>query len=264
METEIKGGTAPRQHYPDADTAVRLLTTYFLNRVDQLAYAPPGGDGACPMAPEPLDGCLRAHVAGNAAPPQTITWFKGGKPQGTRKGRFRVGSYAIRPGDNTTRFLVIDCDGGGRHKCPLDDPLGVALGILQVCKRLGLKAYLERSGGGKGWHVWIFFPAPVPAWKARQLGLALCPRDALLVNGEKANPDAQRGIEVFPKQDSIDADGYGNQVWLPWWHGAAEGGNEFVHEDAGGELVPFVPNDFETVAEDALGRALADLEAEQE
>lgn len=260
----IANGACTR-HFPDLDTAVRLLKEFFLNRTDQLAFWPPWGGNACPMVPGDIDACLRAHVDGDDVEPPEVTWLKGGKPGGKKRGRFRIGTYSIKPRDNTTRFLVIDCDGAGRHKCPLADPLDVALRILAACRRLNLPAHLERSGGGAGWHVWIFFAVPVPAWKARQLGAALCPRDALLVNGELANPETQRGVEVFPKQDTVAADGYGNLVWLPWFHGAAEGGNEFVTLDnEDGELAPFVPHNFDTTSEDTLSRALADLEADTE
>src|SRR4051794_5273578 len=48
------------------------------------------------------------------------------------------------------------------------DPLGAALEFLDNCQRAGLFAYLEKSGGGAGWHVWVFFAPGVTAADARR------------------------------------------------------------------------------------------------
>src|SRR5262245_52635124 len=270
QEREGKPGTAADngqsdRHFPDPAAAVRLLRTHLLAREDQLAFWPPWGKAACPMAPADLDAVLLAHVAGTEAPEASVTWYKDGEPRKELLGRWRCGSYTVRPGASTVRHLCIDCDGGGRHARPLKDPLGVALAILLACEALGLPAYLERSGGGKGWHVWIFFSVPVPAVKARALGLLLVPEDVELADGGKADAAASIGIEVFPKQEWVEDEpgAYGNQVWMTWWHGAATGGNEFYRPTDDG-LQPYVPDDFEAAGEDDLDAALAELRPEKQ
>jgi hypothetical protein len=78
------------------------------------------------------------------------------------------------------------------------------------------RAYLERSGGGHGWHLWVFFESPVAAAKVRRLGFALAPRDAMLADGRAADPESSLGIEVFPKQERIVKGGVGNDSGSRW------------------------------------------------
>src|SRR5262249_10920776 len=95
------------RNFPATATAVGLLRKYFLNRTDQLAFLPPWGKNACPMAPASLDGFLEAHIAGDVVDPQEVTWYKEGQPRDKERGYFRGGTYSIKPKDNTTRFMVI-------------------------------------------------------------------------------------------------------------------------------------------------------------
>src|SRR5262245_59383014 len=55
--------------------------------------------------------------------------------------------------------------------------------------------------------------------------------------------------------------GLGNQGWLPWWHGAAEGGAQFYRLDADGELVADDPDGFDTITPAELRAALDQLPA---
>jgi hypothetical protein len=132
----------------------------------------------------------------------------------------------------------------------------VAVAAYRQCLLLGPPAYLERSKSAKGWHLWVFFTPAVPAAKARALGFALAPPDALLTDGGFAEPESAAGIEVFPKCDRIKPDGFGNAVWLPWNFEAKRGGNEFYRRGPSGLLVPFIPLEFDTADGAALDRAL--------
>jgi replicative DNA helicase len=132
------------------------------------------------------------------------------------------------------------------------------------CSQLGLPAYLERSRSGQGWHLWVFFDPGVPARKARQLGFALLPPDALLTDGTFADPSQARGMEVLPKSDGLAGGrALGAQVWLPWYWNAKHGGNVFYRREAQG-LVPYIPDTFEAVDEDTLDAALARLGVNQQ
>ena len=82
-------------------------------------------------------------------------------------------------------------------------------------------------------------------------------------SGEQLAGDGGRGIEIFPKQDAIGPDGSGNMVWLPWWAGAQGAANQFHHLDAAGDLVPFAPEEFETVVEAQLEAVLTRLRPDQ-
>lgn len=233
--------------------AVQILRQHFLDREDVVAWN--ASWNACPTRVVDLDALLLAHLHGVQAPEVGVEWTtKEGKEIGQR-GRFRIGSYAIGK-DNCTVFGCVDCDGGGRHGNPLADPLVVALQILKRCEQLGIPAYLEKSGGGAGWHVWLFFAYRAAAAKVRRLLFAMIPDDVLLADGGLADARANKGLEVFPKQDAINGDGLGNLVWLPWWHGAKEGGNQFYQVKDDGELATYVPETFQTVDEELLDAAL--------
>ncbi len=67
--------------------------------------------------------------------------------------------------DNSCWFLACDFDKDGWQ---LD-----AVAYIEICKRFGVSAYLERSRSGNGGHVWIFFFAPISAVSARQLGMRI-------------------------------------------------------------------------------------------
>jgi hypothetical protein len=253
-------GNDRRGHLDQIGRQISLLHRYFLNRTDRVAFAPPWEGDACPVdATDNLDALLADHLAGEG-PPVPARWKTLKGKEGVVEGHHRLGTYSPAPGPaGLTRFGCVDCDGGGRHGNPLADPLGTALLILDALQRLGIVAYLERSGSGTGWHVWILFAAPVPASKVRALLFAVIPASVELRNGKSADVQANRGLEVFPKQDAVAADGLGNMVWLPFWHGAAEGANQFYRVEADGELRAFEPDDFDTATADDLDAALREL-----
>lgn len=239
---------------PPCDDALRLLRARFFNRTDLVAILAPWGK-PCPVeANGVLDELLLGHLLGDEAPEAKVRYVNR-RGSGAMKGRFRVGSYCPGP-DDATRWLCLDFDGAG-HAGALADPQAAAVATLDVFTKAGLPAYLERSGGGKGWHLWCFFEPPIAAAKAQALGRALAPRDAPLADGGVADPRAGRGIEVFPKQAKVRRKGFGNLVWLPWWRGAAEGGNRFFRPGAGGVLEPFAPDGFATASAEAVDRVLA-------
>jgi hypothetical protein len=241
---------------PARDDALRLLRERFLNRTDLVAILAPWGK-PCPVeANGALDDLLLGHLLGEGVPEAKVK-YANRRGSGAMKGRFRVGSYCPAP-DDTTRWLCLDFDGAG-HADALADPQAAAIAALDAFTAASLPTYLERSGGGKGWHLWCFFDPPLPAAKAQALGRALAPKDAPLAesSGEFADPRSARGIEVFPKQPKIRRSGFGNLVWLPWWQGAAEGGNAFYRRGQDGALEPYVPAEFATAALDAVERVLA-------
>jgi len=241
---------------PARDDALRLLRERFLNRTDLVAILAPWGK-PCPVeANGTLDDLLLGHLLGGEVPEAKVK-YANRRGSGAMKGHFRVGSYC--PGtDDTTRWLCLDFDGAG-HADALADPQSATLAAYDAFTGAGLPAYLERSGGGKGWHLWCFFDPPVPAGQAQALGRALAPKNAPLADsaGEMADPRSARGIEVFPKQPKIRRSGFGNLVWLPWWQGATQGGNSFYRRGATGALEPYVPTEFATAALELVERVLA-------
>jgi len=237
--------------------ALQLLRRYFLCRDDQVAFLAPWGKPSPTPVDGQLDALLACHVRGEA--PEVTVRYR--TPQGeerTATGGFRIGSYTPAV-DGTTRWLCLDFDGGPDHANRLDDPTYAATVAWANFGAAGLPTYLERSGGGHGWHLWCFFDPPIPAAKARRLAAALLPAQVKLASGEQVAGDSGRGIEIFPKQNTITPDGFGNMVWLPWWAGAEGDANQFHSIDGVGEPQPYVPEAFETVTEAQVDAALARL-----
>ena len=216
---------------------IDLLRFHFFSRTHKVAAKMPWGKPHPIEGGNNLDGLLVAHVLGEGGP-------KGKARYGNRKGstkveagHYRIGSYTPDE-QGLTRWLCLDFDGGAEHSDSLADPQGAVIAAHRACTTLGLPSYVERSGGGKGFHLWVLFAEPVPAKDARRLGMAIAPKDAPLIAGSYADARRACGIEVFPKQDKIKKKtGYGNLVWLPWWSEASDGANEF-HRLEGDRLVP--------------------------
>jgi superfamily II DNA or RNA helicase len=118
------------------------------------------------------------------------------------RGREAMGVYPLLT-DDTCWFLACDFDGGTWR---LD-----SLALLEVCSERGVPAALERSRSGAGGHVWIFFSAPSAAGSARRLG-ALLLREAMT---RRAELDLASYDRLFPNQDFLPANGFGNLIALP-------------------------------------------------
>jgi replicative DNA helicase len=248
------------RYIPPVDTALTLLERHFFNRTDRVAFKPPWESAACPaIAGEHLTGYLKAHVSRRTR--VKVRWTSQKHPEGggTKTGHWRIGSYAPAP-DGTTRWLVLDFDGGSDHSSPLADPTAAALFVHCLGWKLGLPCYLERSKSGSGWHLWIFFDPPIPARDARALGVALVPNDLLLTDGRFADASKGIGVEVFPKADDLaGGKSVGHQVWLPWFAEAAPGGNVFYRPIERRGLCPYIPEEFLTATAEQVTAARAKL-----
>jgi len=238
-----------------SDHCVELLQHYFFSRTDKVAFRTSYGKPHPADAGESLVDLLTAHVRGKDVPPVTVH-YRNGNGEENRTGHFRIGSYTPNS-DGLTKWLCIDFDGGSDHPNGLIDPRQAVLLSQQRANDYGIPAYIECSGGGSGWHLWIFFDPMVPAFFSRQLGLLLCPTGMPLANGEFADASVNRGIEVFPKQAKIKPEGFGNLLWLPWWHHAKPGGNEFYVQSMLGRFDPLLPEQFETVTLKQIEQTLA-------
>ncbi|MEX3629084.1 MAG: VapE domain-containing protein [Burkholderia sp.] len=121
------------------------------------------------------------------------------------------GAAQIQPGSSTTLIAAFDLDS---HKgdTPWSDMQGAALRIMGACASFGWCAIPFRSSGGKGLHLYLLWDSPQDAYSVRyglRTVLAMCQlRDGVggVARGE---------IEIFPKQNSVPADGFGNMFVLP-------------------------------------------------
>ena len=117
-----------------------------------------------------------------------------------------VGIYAIMS-DNNCAFLCTDFDDKSCKHRYKDD----VLAFVGVCRDWNIPYSIERSRSGNGAHVWIFFNAVVPAYKARRLGNAIL-TEAMNREGRMAFDSYDR---FFPNQDRMPEGGFGNLVALP-------------------------------------------------
>lgn len=233
---------------------VALLKKFFLRRDDQFPVLAPWGSH-CPATTSDLDAVLLTHILGEETEEAQISLHTSRGLQ-IIPGRFRVGLYCLMK-DGKTPLIILDFDAGNDHDAPLADPLQDALSTLEHAYSLGLAAYLEQSGSGAGWHIWIFPSEPISFEKARLLGLGLTPRAARLKSGGYAMAAAGIGIEVFPKSWQGRGEGKGAAMWLPWWSGAPAGANLFYKKD-GDHAVEYLP-EFAFTSLTAIDSALSTL-----
>ncbi len=139
-----------------------------------------------------------------------------------KKGIGAVGIYAVLPG-NMCRFLAIDLDENTwKHD---------ALEIADVARRDGFQMAIERSFSGNGAHLWLFFSEEIPANKARAMAFSFIDKAC-----ERSKVVSLKSYDkIFPTQDSVANNGFGNLILMPIVCSAAirkeNPGTVFVNND---------------------------------
>jgi hypothetical protein len=133
------------------------------------------------------------------------------------------GLCPIAPGTSTTRVACLDLD-SHKGEVPWDEMDGAAAVIADVLIRQGMHPHEFRSSGGQGVHIYLVWDEPQDAYSVREIL-----RSVLEVCGFKPGTGgvAKREVEIFPKQDSVPADGSGSMFILPF-AGKSEPIGEFV------------------------------------
>lgn len=123
----------------------------------------------------------------------------------------RVGACPMERGSSTTRLALLDLDS---HKGEVSWPDMLALGrrLIEAGALVGLNFIPFSSSGGKGLHLYLIWDGPQDARSVRVL-LSDVLASVGLSNGTRGV--REREAEIFPKQDSIPADGWGNMFVLP-------------------------------------------------
>ena len=117
-------------------------------------------------------------------------------------GAHAIGIYPILQ-DNTSYFIAADFDGNNwQQDCK---------NFIDECQKVGIHAYLERSRSGNGGHVWIFFETPYPCYKSRQAVLEIIRRVLKLSEFDKEVSFDR----LFPNQDNLAKEGFGNLIAIP-------------------------------------------------
>ncbi len=112
------------------------------------------------------------------------------------QGGLTLGTYALSL-ENTANWITIDAD---------QDDLWQVLIAFAMTSTMPL--YLEQSR--RGGHVWSFFDEPVRGKDARRFAKAL-----LMQAGFDLSSQQQRKIEIYPKQEHLEAGKPGSLIRLP-------------------------------------------------
>lgn len=119
------------------------------------------------------------------------------------EGKITVGPYQLDPTNNHVKWTCFDID---PERIP--EPKKVASKICEYASKIfGEKAVLLEASRhpDESYHIWILFDPSIPAKVAKLLAQKILKAAKL----EKVD------IEIFPKQDKILEDGFGNLVKLP-------------------------------------------------
>jgi hypothetical protein len=144
------------------------------------------------------------------------------------EGRTTIGLYAINPATQRCKWAAIDAD----YSNALEDLLKLQWELRQD----GVEAALEKSR--RGGHLWIFAAQPLLARDCRVYIHSLAARLKVPVKGARRAEGTSLGptvladgIEVFPKQNEVPANEFGNAIRGPlgvhrgtrkryWFYGA--------------------------------------------
>jgi Family of unknown function (DUF5906)/Primase C terminal 2 (PriCT-2) len=121
------------------------------------------------------------------------------------------GVSPIKAGQSVTMLAVLDLDS---HKglTTWDEMIEVTQKVCDALRADLMEPITFRSSGGSGIHIYVLWDEPQDAYSVR---MAL--KSALISAGYKdgAKGVSEGEIEVFPKQDSVPIDGFGNQFFIP-------------------------------------------------
>jgi predicted P-loop ATPase len=121
------------------------------------------------------------------------------------------GAAQIQPGTSTTLIALLDLD-SHKGETPWHEMQGAALRIMDACLQFGGRCIPFRSTGGAGLHLYLLWDTPQDAYSVRY-GL----RTVLEMSGLKEGTAGLVAgeVEIFPKQNSVPVDGFGNMAVLP-------------------------------------------------
>ncbi len=121
------------------------------------------------------------------------------------------GVAQIKPGESVTMVGLLDFDSHG-GETPWPQMVAAAHDVMVSLELMGGAPIAFRSSGGRGVHVYCLWDDVQDAYSVREW---LC--GALRSCGYKSGTKGVQAkeVEVFPKQSSVPAGGYGNQAVLP-------------------------------------------------
>jgi hypothetical protein len=143
------------------------------------------------------------------------------------QGEIILGAYPLAA-DGTCRWIAADFDNHDGMRDPHREVLAHAAALGQW----GINPAILRSKSGKGYHSYVLFSEPVPAWKARAV-----------MNAALSKAGISRGEgsfdRLFPAQDRLaDPASPGNLIAMPFQGSAMASGHTLVLEPATNYTAP--------------------------
>ena len=117
----------------------------------------------------------------------------------------RILTYLMEPGASTTRVAVIDFDDHQEPRHGWDMIAENARAVAEEARKCGLEPWPWRSSSGTGIHLLFWWDDPQDASDVRRLLAAVRAAAGVTVTAE-----------IFPKQDRVLSNQYGNHITLPW------------------------------------------------
>lgn len=121
------------------------------------------------------------------------------------------GVCPIKAGESVTMVGLLDLD-SHKGESTWDEMAQAAVAVCAELESRFMVPICFRSSGGRGIHIYVLWDEPQDAYSVRQ-ELTDVIEVLGYTNGTGGVKNQQ--IEVFPKQDSVPADGFGNQFILP-------------------------------------------------
>lgn len=121
------------------------------------------------------------------------------------------GVCPIKAGESVTMLAVLDLD-SHRGETPWDEMLAHTLRVCQALADHDAAPIVWRSSGGRGVHIMLLWEHPQDAYSVRMYLRAVLATVGL---EDGATGVARGTVEVFPRQDSVEIGGFGNQFILP-------------------------------------------------
>jgi len=146
------------------------------------------------------------------------------------KGNHILGAYPLIK-NHKCNFIAADFDDHSGDRDPISD----VKAYYETCQIQEIPIYVLRSKSGKGYHAYIFYKKPVPAWKARIVTFALL-QEAQVIGDDVEISSFDR---LFPNQDELSGKGFGNLIGLPFQGQAAKQGHTLLLDSENGFEKPY-------------------------
>jgi len=218
------GYTLERQFKLSSDEKIALFKSYFRGRSELFARYWKNKQGKSGYSPVCNNEwvrklCNKPKIKCSECPNQSFPPLTDKELYFHLTGKQIVGLYPLDQ-DNNCYFLAFDFDKADWKKAIK------ALG--SICESYSIPHIIEISKSGNGAHLWIFFGERISATNVRKFGFRLLDLTMEIYPGLSF----ESYDRIFPNQDMLPTNGFGNLIALPLQYEARQtGGSIFVDQN---------------------------------